>query len=351
MWVADMDFATASVITDALAHRIQHRVFGYTLPPESLFNAVASYCQTHHNWQLDRDCIVWSPGMLSALIAACDVVGPAGNEIIVFPPIYYPLLDIPEKVGKKRIDVDMQLKDNRWQINFPQLEASINKNTSAILISSPHNPMGVMFSANDLTRLIELCHVNNIYLISDEIHCDLILHHQKQHTTVAVAAGDLHKSVITMMSPGKTFNLAGSNCAFISITDAALRKKFTDKCLYQVPHPTTLAFTAAEAAYRHGWTWHKELIAYLRANHDYLLEEINKMPGLSMSPLEATYLAWIDTSALPVPDAHELFLNAGVGLSPGSQFADNNYQRLNFACSRTQLGNAVERMRDAIDKL
>jgi len=351
MWVADMDFATSRVVTDALAQRIEHPIFGYTVPPDSLFDAAAQYCQTHHAWQIERDSIVWLPGMLSALVAACDVVGPAGNEIIVFPPVYYPLLDIPIKVGKKRIDVPMQLKDNTWHIDFEILEASINKNTSAILISSPHNPMGVMFSANDLTRLVELCHANNIYLISDEIHCDLILHRKKKHINASVAAGDLHKSVITMMSPGKTFNLAGSNCAFVSITDDTLRKKFTDKCLYQIPHPPVLSYTAAEAVYRHGWDWHKELIAYLRANHDYLLEEINNLPGLSMNPLDATYLAWIDTSELQVANAHELFLTAGVGLSPGTQFADGNYQRLNFACSRTQLSNALQRMSEAIAKI
>ncbi len=359
MWVADMEFATPKVITDALKERIDHPIFGYTAAPETLVSAVTEYCTTRHHWTIDSNCIVWVPGVLPALTAACQAVAKKGisakeNEIIVFPPVYHPLLEIPEKLGQTRVDVPMTYDNGKWSLNFELLEASITDKTVAILLSSPHNPMGMMFTAEDLYRLSSLCTERKIVLISDEIHCDLILHEDKKHIPTALAAAEHHQSVITIMSPSKTFNVAGANCSFAHITDPELLKKFKHECHYTVPLVPTLSYTVAEAAYAKGWQWHSELIDYLRGNHDYLHSAINDIEGLSMDRIDATYLAWIDTRHLTknlnLEDTNAFFANAGVGLSPGSQFGESNYQRLNFACSRKQLEEGIERIRDAIAK-
>ncbi len=359
MWVADMEFATPKVITDALKERIEHPIFGYTAAPLTLVSAVTDYCANRHNWTIDANCLYWVPGVLPALTAACQVVAKKGtraeeNEIIVFPPVYHPLLEIPEKLGQTRVDVPMIYSNGQWSLNFELLEASITNKTVAILLSSPHNPMGVMFTAEELYQLASLCTERKIVLISDEIHCDLILHDDKKHIPTALAAAEHHHSVITIMSPSKTFNVAGANCSFAHITDPCLLKKFQHECHYTVPLVPTLSYTVAEAAYANGWQWHSELIDYLRANHDYLHAAINDIDGLSMDRIDATYLAWIDTrhltKNLKLDDTNAFFTHAGVGLSPGSQFGDSNYQRLNFACSRKQLEEGVDRIRQAIAK-
>lgn len=360
MWVADMEFATPEVITQALSRRIEHPIFGYTSAPPSLVEAVADYCAQRHQWTIEPGCLSWIPGVLPAITAAVRIAGQPGDEIIVFPPVYHPLLHIPEKTGRTRVDVPLKYKkeqsrqsnenhnEGRWEIDFDSLEAAFTDRTAAILLSSPHNPMGVMFSDAELYKLAALCHEKNVLLISDEIHCDLILSHEKKHIPTSLAAREYHQSVITIMSPSKTFNLAGANCSFTHITDPDLLKQFNAECLYAVPFVPTLSYTAAEAAYADGWEWHRNLIDYLRGNHDYLHTVINNTGQLSMDKLEATYLAWIDTSQLMSEDANDFFKAAGVGLSPGSQFGHKHYQRLNFACSREQLESGVDRMLNAL---
>jgi len=356
MWVADMEFATPRVITDALQHRIEHPIFGYTSASESLHSCIADYCLKRHDWSIETNCLHWVPGVLPALTAACQIAGQLADsrgddEIIVFPPVYHPLLEIPKKIGKTRVDVPMIYEDQTFCIDFDLLEKSFTSNTVALLLSSPHNPMGVVFNEQDLYRLATLCAQHKVLLISDEIHCDLILNNQLKHIPTALAAREHKDIVITIMSPSKTFNLAGANCSFAHIKDPVVQKKFSAECTYTVPFVPTLSYTAAEAAYSSGWEWHEKLIEYLRSNHDYLHTAINSSPLLTMDRTDATYLAWIDTRKLMDEDANQFFEKAGVGLSPGTQFGDCHYQRLNFACSRAQLEQGVERMLNAVKQM
>lgn len=356
MWVADMEFAVPHAISRAMSERIQHPIFGYTAAPQSLANCVMEYCTAKHNWQTDAEDFFWVPGVLPALTAACRTAGKAGDEIIVLTPVYHPLLHIPEKVDRTRVDVPMtytkdeQNQSGNWAIDFDALENAFTSRTAALLLSSPHNPMGVMFTEEELYKVSALCARHNTLLVSDEIHCDLILSKTKKHIPTALAAKEHHESVLTIMSPSKTFNLAGANCSFAYTSNTEILQKISNECLYTVPLVPTLSYCAAEAAYRDGWEWHSQLIDYLRGNHDYLHSAINKSELLSMDKLDATYLAWIDTSRLMSEDANDFFKSAGVGLSPGSQFGNKHYQRLNFACSREQLEEGVSRMLRAIDK-
>ena len=362
MWVADMDFAIPSVITQAMSERILHPIFGYTMAPPSLINCVAEYCTGKHNWTIETENLYWIPRVLPALTAACRIAGDTGDEIIVLTPVYHPLLQIPEKVGKARVDVsmvyqspqnkdDQQRQSGRWSIDFTTLENAFTDRTAALLLSTPHNPMGVMFSEEELYKIAALCAEHNVLLVSDEIHCDLVLSTTKKHIPTALAAKEHAHTVLTIMSPSKTFNLAGANCSFVHTSNEDILKKFSHECLYTVPLVPTLSYYAAEAAYSSGWQWHGELINYLRSNHDYLLTAINDTELLSMDQLDATYLAWIDTSKLMSEDANDFFETAGVGLSPGSQFGNQNFQRLNFACSREQLEEGVHRMVKAIEMI
>lgn len=357
MWVADMEFETSPAIIDFIRQRLDHAILGYTKAPSSLNNTVQSYLLDHHGWTVDPDWLVWVPGVVPAVAVACETAGEPDDEILVFTPVYHPLLLLPPKKRRNRVDVPLSYEKGsngegaRWVIDFDAFENAITRKSRILLLCSPHNPAGMMFSHDELRRLAEICQSHNITIISDEIHCDLVLHPTRKHVTTSVAAEDLQNQVITLMSPSKTFNLAGANASFAVIPDPERRKRFADACLYTVPIVPTLSYTAAEAAYRSGWDWHGQLIDYLRGNLAIIKQTVNDTPGLWMDDTEATYLAWINTSELPVKDAFDFLLKAGVGLSPGAQFGDPGYQRLNFACSRTQLQQGLERIKGAIEKL
>ena len=364
MWVADMEFETSPKIIDFIRQRLDHGILGYTQATASTTDAVQSYLRDRHGWSIDPDWLVWIPGVVPALAITCETAGKPDDEILVFTPVYHPLLRLPPKKTRNRVDVPLRYTGNdnggadsngnnrgRWVIDFDAFERAITKNSRILLLCSPHNPVGMIFSREELRRLAEICQAHDITIISDEIHCDLILHPSRRHVTTAVAAEELQNQVITLMSPSKTFNLAGANASFAVIPDPNRRKRFSDACLYSVPTVPTLSYAAAEAAYRYGWDWHSELINYLRGNLATLKATVDATPGLWMDDTEATYLAWINTADLPVEDAFDYLLKAGVGLSPGAQFGDSSYQRLNFACSRQQLLQGLERITGAINKL
>lgn len=350
MWVADMEFATAPQITEAMKQRLDHRILGYTTATKAVTTSVVDYLATRHNWKIDPDWLVWLPGVLPG-INTCSAMLDADDEILVFTPVYHPLLLIPEKLKKNRVDIPLAYTEKRWTINFDAFANAITKNSKLLLLCSPHNPTASMFSKQELRRVIQICSDNNILIVSDEIHCDLILHESRKHLPTGLVADELGSQVITLMSPSKTFNLAGANCSFAIIPDAAVREQFSRYCMYSVPIVPTLSYTATQAAYTHGWPWHEQLIEYLRGNLALLKQEINELPWLWMDDVEATYLAWINTRELPVDDPYDFLLKAGVGLSPGAQFGDPNYQRLNFACSRSQLKTGLNRIREAVTPL
>ncbi len=351
MWVADMEFATAPEITKALKSRLDHPILGYTTAPEGLVTAVCKYLKDRHHWSIDSDWLTWLPGVVPGISAACGLFTSSDDEILVFTPVYHPLLLIPEKKDKHRVDVPLQYIDNRWTIDFAAFEQSITGNSKALLLCSPHNPAGSVFTSSELRRVVEICAEHNILVVSDEIHCDLVLHETRNHTPTGLAAGDLDHHVLTLMSPSKTFNLAGANCSFAVIPDPEIRRKFIEQCTYNVAIVPTLSYIAAEAAYQFGWDWHRALIEYLRENLSVLKDSVAQTPYLWMDDTEATYLAWINTRDLPVEDPHAFFLNAGVALSPGAQFGNPDYQRLNFACSRDQLNLGLTRISNAIQSL
>ncbi len=350
MWVADMEFATSPAIINAMKKRLDHPILGYTTGTEALAHTVTEYLQKTHHWTIDPDWLVWLPGVVPGLAALTSMLN-TDDQIMLFTPAYYPLLQIPDKYSRQRVDVPLVYEENRWVIDFDLFEKSINPNCRMLFLCSPHNPVGTIFSADELTRIVEICTEHNILVISDEIHCDLVLHDSKTHTATGRVAGDMQSNVVTLMSPSKTYNLAGANCSFAVIPDANYRQSYKDKCMFTLPIVPTLSYTAAEAAYQFGQEWHAQLITYLRNNLQTLQAEIDQIPYLSMDNPEATYLAWIHTADLPVNDANDFFVNAGVGLSPGAHFGDANYQRLNFACSHSQLLEGLRRIRQAVESL
>ena len=241
------------------------------------------------------------------------------------------------------------MKGGKWVIDFDLLENAITPRTRLFILCNPHNPVGRVFDRRELSRLAAICKKNDIIVCSDEIHCQLVLDKDKKHIPFAALDPDVCRSTITFMAPSKTFNIPGLGCSFAVISNSGLRKKFHRAMAGIVPMLNTFAYTAALAAYSGGKDWHCSLLDYLRKNHDYLYGEINKIPGLSMSRVEATYLAWIKISDAKIDDPVKFFEKAGVGLSDGREFMGPGFVRLNFGCSKSVLHKAVSRMEAALN--
>lgn len=351
LWVADMDFQSAPEIREALHQRIDHGVFGYTVPDSELEQLVVERCRNLYQWEIEPEWLVWMPGLVSALNVCVRAYAGEGEGVISPVPVYYPLLMAP-KLGKRElVSVDWVQQNGQWMLDLEALEKKMTSDTRLLMLCNPQNPNGRVFTCSELETLEQFCKKHNLTVCSDEVHCDLILDRNVEHIPYASISEFARSHSVTLMSPSKTFNLAGFGCAFAIIPDEKLRHEFNRIRKGIVPDPDNMliGYTAAKAAYRHGEPWRQSLLEYLRENHDFLVNAINDIPGLSMEPLQATYLAWIDVSKLELEDPHQFFEQAGVGLSPGKQFGDGNYLRLNFGCSRSLLEEAVARMAKAVE--
>ena len=218
------------------------------------------------------------------------------------------------------------------------------------MLCNPHNPVGRVFSREELNTLAAICEKHDMVICSDEIHCELILDREKTHIPTATLDAAIAERTITLMSPSKTFNLPGLGCAFAVISQKELRRRFIRAMAGIVPLVNAMGYVAAEAAYRHCADWHAALLNYLRSNRDAVARAVADMPGLSMAPVEATYLAWIDIRMAGLPDSARFFEDAGIGLQEGSEFGGPGFVRLNFGCRRPLLETALDRMTFAVKR-
>lgn len=350
LWVADMDFRSPPAIMEALHERVAHGVFGYTHTPEGLVEAVRASLLADYGWEVRPEWMIWLPGLVSGLNVLCRAVGSRGDEVVALTPVYSPFLSAPKLAERALIKVPLLEEAGRWTIDLATLERALTPRTRLLLLCSPHNPVGRAWSTDELSELAGLARRHDLVVGSDEIHAGLVLDEDKAHVPLAVAAPDIAARTITLMAPSKTFNITGLGCSFAIISDSALRKAFCRAMSGIVPHVNALAYVAAQAAYEKGAGWRAALLHYLRGNRDLVEREISTMPGLAVSHVEATYLAWIDARGLGVPGAALFFEEAGVGLSDGAEFEGSGFVRLNFGCSRSLLEEALERMRRAVTR-
>lgn len=354
MWVADSDFETAPEIIDALQKRVAHGVFGYSVEPtQGVQEAIQYHLKSQYDWNIEKEWIVPLPSLVRGLSLSTLMTDDSKDDVLVPGTIYPPFNFVTENNNRNIIKIPMKLNDNsgveRWLLDFDVLENSITANTQLLLFCNPHNPAGTVYTRDELTRLHEICVKHDLLVCSDEIHCDLVLDETKKHIPFATLNDDAANRTITLMAASKTFNVAGLGFGFSIIPNNALRAKFKVMVRQQMPDINILAQTATEAAFKHAENWRLEQIEYLRVNRDYLMQAINDIDGMKMYPLESTFLAWIDVSALKLDDVAEFFERAGVGISAGRDFGDNNFIRLNFACRLSLLKEAVNRIAKAIE--
>lgn len=350
MWVADMDFAVAAEITDAISARLQHPIYGYSHVPERLNALVVERMQRLYQWPVKAEWLVWVPGVVASVNIACRSIQHTAAGVLC-PSVVYPYIpEAPVLSGHHLVEVPMVQKNQRWLMDLDWIHTLPAGNQKMLILCNPHNPGGSVYSRDELAELAESVLQKDMIIVSDEVHCELLLEQSVRHIPIASLDNNIEQRSITLMAASKTFNLAGLGCSFAIIPNRQLRDNFRQASKGIISHVNLFGYIATQAAYERCENWHRQLIDYLRANRDYLVEQINNIPGLLLGPVEATYLAWIDVSELGLDDPHRFFEQAGVGMSPGRDFGDNGFMRLNFGCSRATLHEAVSRIRTAVNQ-
>ena len=347
LWVADMDFAAPPAVVAALERRVAHGVFGYAKPWTGLVDATLDYLQRRYGWQVSPEWLVWLPGLVTGLNAACRAVD---GDVLTAIPVYPPFLSAPRLAGRKLATAPLALSGDAWGWDFARMDAAVTPQTRLLLLCHPHNPVGRAWRADELAELAGFCRRHDLIVCSDDIHCDLILD-ARPHLPLALLGEDMAQRTITLMAPSKTYNIPGLACSLAIVPDASLRHRFSAVMRGIVPDVNVLGFIAAEAAFRECDDWRDALLDVLRANRDRVETAVAHMPGLSMTHVEATYLAWIDARGLGIADPVRFFEDAGVGLSDGADFGTPGWVRLNFGCPRVTLELALQRMASACTKL
>ena len=361
MWVADMDFKCAPAILDALHARVDHGLFGYARPVKSTVDAVVDAMERNYGWKIDAAWIVWLPGLVVALNVTAQAFAAPGEEVLTLSPVYPPFMTAPKNSARASVKVPFELTpgsadgppaSGAWTINWDALERAVTPRTKLFYLCNPHNPVARVWRRDELVRLADFCVRHNLVLCSDEIHCDLILDPSLKHIPTALLSPEIAARTITLMAPSKTYNVPGLGTSFAIISDAALRARFVRATAGIVAEVNNLGYVACEAAYRDGEPWRQALLSYLRGNRDLLLATVTRdLPDIVIeAPIEATYLAWLNVSALGLADPIAHFEKHGVGISEGTYFgaAKGRYVRINLGCTRATLAEALRRMKLAL---
>ena len=341
LWVADSDFRAPPAVLAAFAARTEHGVFGYTTPPEALREAIVERMQRRYGWRIEASWIVFLPGVVPGLHLAARKLVPADGHIVVPTPVYQHLKRAAELAPRPHTDVPLVLREGRWVFDEDRLKSAVRPESRLFFLCNPQNPAGTVFRRQELERLATL--TRDLVIVSDEIHCDVVLDADQRHTPIASLDPDISRRTVTLMSANKAFNFPAAGCAWAIVENAELRRAFAADVSAHVLHsPSVFGYEATLAAFRHGDAWLEAQLAYLRGNRD-LVESTVRLP---VAHVEATYLAWIDCSSL-AQSGYEYFLERGVALSPGAQFGAPRFARLNFGTQRARLAEALRRMGDA----
>lgn len=352
LWVADMDFTSAPEILAALQERLNHGVFGYTIPYQEPVEAILSYLKRQHDYEARSQWLDFLPGLVPAINLCCHAFTSEGESVMTATPVYPPFLTAPDYSRRELIKVPLCLDEaDRWNLDFDAMEAAVQPNTKLFILCSPHNPVGRVYSKEELTRLGDFCEKHDLILISDEIHCDLIFDPAAKHIITATLGESLAARTVTLMAPSKTYNLPGLACAFSIIENDKLRLQFRKTIRGIITEVNCFGYVACAAAYNHGEPWRRALLSYLRGNYEIIRQFVReKLPGVTFRPMEATYLAWFDVSALGLENPLKFFEDHGIGLSDGTPFGSPQHLRLNFGCPRSRLLHALEKMATALEK-
>ena len=354
MWVADMDFNTPDFIINSIKERLNHELLGYSFRPTSYYSSIIEWLSARHNWRVEREWISFCPGIVPALNICTLAFTKSGDNIIVQPPVYFPFFSAVESHGRKLIHNTLKESDGRWVMDYDNLLASIDEKTRMIFISNPQNPIGRVWTPDELNKLAEICLSNNILIISDEIHCDLVLP-GFTHTPVATLSDKIAESTITCIAPSKTFNLAGLSTSSVIISNPALRRTFKQMIdNLHIGNGNIFGTVASIAAYSYGQQWLNALLDYIDHNVDFVKDYCRKrLPEILAVQPEATYMIWLDCRKFGMSgkELKEFFIKkAGIGLNEGSTFGPGGegFMRMNLATNHQTVMKAMEQIEHAV---
>ena len=358
MWVADMDYKVPPCITDALSQNVDHGIFGYSFAPDSYYEAVQGWFATQFSWEIPREWMVFSPGVVFALSAAIRITTQPGEAVLVQPPVYYPFYNVIRNNERTLVESQLIYEDGRYTIDFADFEHKIREHdVKLFILCSPHNPICRVWTEEELKRIGEICHRYGVTVVSDEIHCDFTWP-DHPHTPFVKACPEMAESTIVCTAPSKSFNLAGLQTSNIMIPGQTLRDAWQQEMLRINFHaPNSLGLRACEAAYRGGAQWLAECKAYMWENMQYVqsfLEE--NLPQIKLVQPEGTYFAWLDCTGLGLSKEaldNTIVNGAKLWLDTGSLFGDcaEQFQRVVLACSRSVVVEAMNRLKAAVELL
>ena len=357
MWVADMDFLTAPCVMEALKDRLEQGIFGYTTRPSSYNESIVNWLDNRFSWKINQEWLMFSPAVITSISLLIQNLTQKNDKIMIQEPVYSPFHNIVESNERSLVISPLvKLDDGSYVMDYEDIEAKI-KDVKVFILCNPHNPVGRVWTREELTRLGEICLKHNVLIISDEIHSDIILKNHK-HTPFASISKEFRENTITCMAPTKTFNLAGLQSSFLVISNPyyyeVMDKAFS---ILDIKRNNAFSLVATEAAYNYGEDWLYELIKYIEGNVDFAIDYIkNHMPQLKVKKPEGTYLLWVDFSNLNVDkkDLKNALINKGrIALSDGSSFGigGDGYYRINLACPRSMVLEGLKRIEFAIKSL
>jgi cystathionine beta-lyase len=356
LWVADMDFISPEPVIRALRQRVEHGIFGYPTGLTGRPNEIPEFRQTIvermarlYHWQIEPEDVVLVPGVVVGFNLACYALVSPEQAVLIQTPVYPPILTASQTTAVQHQEMELTRQpDGSYTVDWDTFEASFTPQTRLFILCNPHNPVGKVFESQELEHMAEVCLRHGVTICSDEIHCDLV-YPGWQHIPIASLHPEIAQNSITLIAPSKTYNIPGLECSVAIIPNRELRKTYVKSTQGLVSWVNLMGQVAAQAAYREGQEWLDQALAYLQANRDYLAGFVKeRLPGIEMGLPEGTYLAWLDCRQAGLPDSpHQFFLEkARVALNDGATFGrgGEGFVRLNFACPRTTLEQAVEKM-------
>lgn len=355
LWVADMDFETSSYIEDALIERVKHGIFGYSEVKTDYFEIVRSWLKRHHNWDTQEKWLVKTPGVVFALAMAVKAYTKLGDGVLIQLPVYYPFSEVIADNGRRVVSNTLYLgDDNRYHIDFEDFEKKIaDEKIKLFFLCSPHNPVGRVWTEEELERLGDICVKHGVTVVCDEIHQDFVF--RGKHTVFAGLKKEFENISITCTSPSKTFNLASMMISNIFIPNRELRAKFKKQLdAAGTSQLGVMGLVACEAAYSKGEQWYRAMLSYVADNIEFIRQYVSeKLPNVTMTDTEGTYLVWLDfrKTGLSVSELDDLIIHkAKLWLDSGKIFGEcgNGFQRINAACPRSVLKEALDRIRAAL---
>ena len=359
LWVADMDFATPDFILDAIRKRLEHPVLGYTKAPDDFFALTQQWISAHHSWNLKEEWIGFVPGIVPGLAFAVQSLTSAGDEVIVQPPVYYPFFNVIKNNNRIIVQNKLKEEEGKFVMDFDDLEKQFTEHTRLFILCNPHNPGGRVWTKDELLKFANICERHNVSVVSDEIHADMVLPSSKtRHTPFASISDWAEQNSVTFMAPTKVFNMPGLISSCYIIPNAMLRSKFVQHLeASELASGNIFAYIGAEAAYRHGEEWRKQMLDYVQGNIDFISDFLKKnIPEIKPMLPEASFLVWLDFSRLKFETEKDLFRfaidEAGLGLNLGATFGcgGEEHLRLNVASPRSVIEQAMKQLCKAVEK-